>query len=101
MPADLGLDEIRIPAIVFAEIAYLSEKGRIELSLNDVFEHLHTYTSYSEQALTFPIVLESYKISDIPELHDRLIAGTAKFLKYPLITNDPIIQKSSFVTTLW
>lgn len=101
LSADLGLDEIRIPAIVLAEIAYLSEKGRIDISLNEVFNHVSFYPSYSEQPLTFDIVFESYKIIDIPELHDRLIAGTAKLLDFSLITNDPIIQASSFVSTIW
>lgn len=38
-----------------------------------------------------------FEIKDIPELHDRLIAGTAKYLNLPLITNDPIILKSESV----
>ena len=39
-------------------------------------------------------------INDIPELHDRLIAATARYLDLPLITNDPIIRDSSFVEVL-
>ncbi len=37
----------------------------------------------------------------IPELHDRLIAGTAKYLQKELITNDPVIAKSKHVKTIW
>ncbi len=99
--ADLGLAQIIIPAIVLAEIGYLFEKGRIDVGVNDVFKHLADYPNYAEQALSFAIVAESYKIIDIPELHDRLIAGTAKFLDLELITNDPVIQASAFVKTTW
>jgi predicted nucleic acid-binding protein len=99
--ADSGLVQIYIPSIVLVEIGYLSEKGRIDVGLNDVLKHIIDFPNYSEQALTFNIVVESYKISDIPELHDRLIGGTAKFLDLEVITNDPFIQASEFVKTVW
>jgi predicted nucleic acid-binding protein len=99
--ADLGLAQILIPSIVLVEIGYLSEKGRIDIGIADVLNHIATFPTYSEQALTFKIVSDSFKITDIPELHDRLIAGTAKFLNLQLITNDPLIQASSFVDTTW
>jgi predicted nucleic acid-binding protein len=99
--ADLGLVQILIPSIVLVEIGYLSEKGRIDVDLNDVLKHIAEFPTYLEQALTFNIVVESYKISDIPELHDRLIGGTAMFLDLELITNDPFIQASRFVKTVW
>ena len=98
---DLGSASIYMPAIVLVEIGYLSEKGRIDVSIQDVLKHLFTFPNYSEQPLTFDIIAESYKITDIPELHDRLIAGTAKFLNLGLITNDPLIQASTFVKTIW
>ena len=99
--ADLGTVNIFIPSIVLVEIGYLSEKGRIDVSINDVFKYLSDFPTYAEQALTFDIVVESYKITDIPELHDRLIGGTAKYLNLELITNDPFIQASAFVKTIW
>ncbi len=99
--ADLGLTQILIPSIVFVEIGYLYEKGRIDIGLTDVLNHIDSFACYCEQPLSFAIVADSYKITDIPELHDRLIGGTAKFLDLGLITNDPIIQASSFVKTIW
>jgi predicted nucleic acid-binding protein len=98
---DLGSAYIYIPAIVLAEIGYLSEKGRIDVGIQDVLKHLIAFPNYSEQPLSFDIIAESYKITDIPELHDRLIAGTAKFLNLELITNDPLIQASSFLKSIW
>ena len=40
------------------------------------------------------------EITDIHELHDRLIAATARYLDLPLITNDPVIRASEFVNIL-
>ncbi len=99
--ADVGLTKIFIPSIVFVEIGYLFEKGRIDVSLSDVLEHISAFSNYFEKSLSIEVIVESYTITDIPELHDRLISGTAKFLNLELITNDPIIQASSFVKTVW
>lgn len=99
--ADLGQIQILIPAIVLVEVAYLFEKGRIDVSLKDIFNHLAAVPDYVEQPLSFEIVTQSFKITDIPELHDRIIGGTAAFLDLELITNDPKIQASTFVKTIW
>lgn len=47
------------------------------------------------------MIEESFQIDDIPELHDRLIAGTAKKVDVPIITNDPEMEKSKHVDTIW
>lgn len=51
--------------------------------------------------LTQTIITHSFSIDDIPEPHDRLIAGTASHRQLPLITNDPVISHSQHVTVIW
>ena len=92
---------IWIPAIVLAEIGYLFEKGRIETSLTDVQSLIESCNSFKVADLTNEIILKSFEIKDIPELHDRLIAGTAYTFNCLLLTNEPKIEKSSFVKTIW
>jgi len=99
--ADVGKTIIHIPAIVFAEILYLSEKGRIGLSLIGVKNHLQSFPNYRETPLSFAIIENAGQIKDIAELHDRLIASTASLLNLELITNDAKIQNSAFVKTIW
>jgi PIN domain nuclease of toxin-antitoxin system len=92
---------IYIPAITFAEIAYLSEKKRIDISLEEVKLFLQKYSFIKEKSITFNIIMHTFQITDIPELHDRIIAGCAKELELLLITDDPVIQNSTFVSTIW
>ncbi|MCW5958834.1 MAG: PIN domain-containing protein [Pyrinomonadaceae bacterium] len=92
---------IKIPAIVFAEILYLSEKGRISANLRDVKNLIQTDPSFREVPLTQAIVETAAQITDIPELHDRLIAATARNLSAELITTDTRIRNSAFVKTVW
>src|SRR5690554_1346457 len=92
---------IYIPALVFAEIAYLAEKNRIDLTL----EECKAYISKNERFRTAPMTLESitttFNIHDISELHDRLIAAEGVIRNIPTITNDPVISASKFTRTLW
>ncbi|MDQ3042641.1 MAG: PIN domain-containing protein [Acidobacteriota bacterium] len=92
---------IHIPAIVFTEILYLSEKGRISVNLRDVENLLQTNSNFRESPLTQAIVETAEKITDIPELHDRLISATARHLNLELITTDAKIKKSAFVKIVW
>jgi predicted nucleic acid-binding protein len=99
--AEAGSTVLYIPALVLAEIMYLSQKKRIATTLTHVAQMLARFPNYREYPLNFEIVQSADEITDIPELHDRLIAGTARRLGLPLITNDMNIRASAFVSTLW
>ncbi len=97
--ADKGLAIIIIPAVVLMEILYLFEKHRIDVGLLHTKELMKS-RNYQFEPLSFDILMTASGINDIPELHDRLIAATAKYLGLPLITNDPVIKKSEHVEIL-
>ena len=99
--AEKGNRNLYIPAMVLAEIGYLAERGRIDLTLQDVITYSATYTTIEVQAITEEIITRSFEIDDIPELHDRIIAGTALMRQLPLVTNDPVITDSQYVTVVW
>ncbi len=99
LSADRGEDTIIIPAVVLMEVLYLFEKNRISIDLLRI-EDLLRSRNYQCEPLTLEILKTASEITDIPELHDRLIAATARYLDLPLITNDPVILASGFVTIL-
>jgi len=92
---------LHVPTIVFAEILYLAERKRITTTLSAVQAYFSHFTNCVEAPLTLAIMMTAQQITDIPELHDRLIAATALHLKLPLLTNDPKIAASSYIKTLW
>ena len=96
-----GNATVYVPTMVFAEILYLAEKQRISVSLRAVAEHLKKFQHYQEYPMSLAVIQAAALITDIPELHDRLIAGTARLLHLELMTNDPTIQASTFVRTVW
>jgi predicted nucleic acid-binding protein len=97
--ADEGESVIIIPAIVLMEMLYLFEKNRIDVGLLQTDELFKSH-NYQFEPLSFDILKVAIEIDDIPELHDRLIAATAKYLDLPLITNDPLIRESRHVMVL-
>lgn len=96
--ADEGENIIVIPSVVLFEIGYLYEKQRVPISIKDMKAVLEDSLNYREERLSIDIIESSFEITDIPELHDRLIAGTARYLNISLITNDPVILASRFVS---
>lgn len=96
-----GTSKLYIPAIVLAEIGYLSERKRIDTCLRDVKQVLKHSGNIKLVPLDTETIYIAFEIDDIPELHDRLISATARILELELITNDRIITDSKFVKTIW
>ncbi len=87
-----GSIKMYVPGLVLAEILYLSEKQRIETNIQTVLDYFSNYSSCIEYPLDSKVIYSAKDITDIKELHDRLIAATARVKQLPLLTNDPIIQ---------
>ena len=93
LSTDKGQCTIIIPAVVLMEVLYLFEKNRISIDLIQT-EDLLRSKNYQFEPLSMEILKTASEITDIPELHDRLIAATARYLDIPIITNDPVIRNS-------
>ncbi len=99
--ADTSDCVVFIPAMVLMEILCLSEKNRISTTLPDVTQLTQNSTNYQIYPITTEVILKAKEITDIPELHDRIIAATAVLLGLGLISRDSVIGKSAFLTTIW
>jgi PIN domain nuclease of toxin-antitoxin system len=99
--ADQGRHTIAISGVTVMEILYLSERRRIPIGLQDLGILLGQSTNYTVVPIGFEVVNAAAGIDDIPELHDRLIAGTAAWLGVPILTNDPVMTDSRHVLTVW
>ncbi len=99
--AENGDVDLIIPAMVVAEVGYLAERKRIETNLKDLKKYCSKYKSIVIEPITEEIIERTFEIDDIPELHDRIIAGTALKKGLKLITNDPVISCSRFINVIW
>ena len=47
------------------------------------------------------IVLAAEDVDDVPELHDRILVATAKWLQTPILTSDQVITNSKHIKSIW
>ncbi len=99
--AEKGNAWIFIPAMVLAEIGYLSDRNKIDTNLKEAKAYCQKSSTVQVEPITEEIIYQSFKIEDIPELHDRIIAGTAYLKNLEIITNDPMMANSRYVATIW
>lgn len=99
--AEQGYHTIAISGMTLMEILYLSERRRIAIGLVKLENLLAQSSNYAVIPIDFDVVRATATIGDIPELHDRVIAGTAVWLNLPILTNDPDMTASRHVQTIW
>lgn len=103
--ADDGSARIWIPAVVIAESLMVAQKGRIDGLILDrllsQFSEFRESENYQLCALLPETVLMSHTLTAIPDIFDRLITAEAIQRGLPLLSQDPVIQNSGLVSTIW
>jgi len=99
--ADQGHHTVALSGVTLMEVLYLSERGRISVGLGALGNWLAQSRNYLVIPVDFAVIAATATIDDIPELHDRVIAGTAVWLGVAILTNDPDMIASRHVQTVW
>lgn len=92
--------QLLIPTIILAEALDIAEKRRVEFDFNQMYLLIKKEPSFEIIGFTQEILDQTLKIKGIPEIHDRIIAATAKFYSVDIITKDRVIRGSGEVKTL-
>ncbi len=90
-----------IPAIVVAELYFLSVKLGSPLPPSDLYEALDSVDGVLISPLDRRQLAALQEVQDVPEIHDRLIAAEAFVLNAPIITRDQVLAASRHVATIW
>jgi predicted nucleic acid-binding protein len=99
--ADAGEHHVYLSAITLMEVLYLSEAKRVDVRLDELIRHVSSSVNYEIVPVNADVVLAAAEVDDVPELHDRIIVGSAKWLGAPILTGDRIISESRHVRTIW
>ena len=99
--ADAGQHHIYLSAISLMEVLYLAEAKRIDLPLNELIDHVQSSTNYTIMPVDTDVVQAAVDVDDVPELHDRIIVATAKYLGVPILSSDEVITASEHVEAIW
>jgi PIN domain nuclease of toxin-antitoxin system len=100
--ADGGEEKIHIPCIVFFELLYLIEKGKIGIAFGDFVSMFAFSSNYLVEPACVPVIKKSSEISAevVSDPWDRLIAATSMHLNLPLITRDRTLRRIG-LRTIW
>ncbi len=99
--AEAGGTVLVVPAIVVAELYYLSFKVREALPPSELMEWFERSGSFVVSDLGAAQLGLLDRLPEIPEMHDRLIAAEALALGVPVVTRDPVIAASPQVQSIW
>jgi len=99
--ADANKHHVYLSAITLMEVLYLSEAKRVDVRLDELISHVSSSVNYEIVPVNADVVLAAAEVDDVPELHDRIIVGTAKWLGVPILTGDEVISESRYVKTFW
>jgi len=89
-----------VPTIVLAEALDIAEKGRVEFDFNEMYRLIKEEPEFEIAGFGSEIFDETVLIKEIKEIHDRIIAATAKFYHVGVLTKDRIINESGEIETL-
>ncbi|MDL1985997.1 MAG: PIN domain-containing protein [Deltaproteobacteria bacterium] len=96
-----GESIIFIPSIVIAEALSIFDKKRLSFDFKNLFKRIKASENFVLIALDYPILEKMVALKEIPELHDKIIVSTAKYLKVPIVTKDKTLQKLPSIKTIW
>lgn len=96
-----GKARIWISSIVLAECYWLLEKQDKADLFSELFEKLEQASQFQFIDFTAFDVLEFGQLSDISEMHDRIIAGVAQKMAVACITKDKELTEIRELKTIW
>ena len=99
--ATTGETTIIIPAIVVAELYYLSVKLGRPVILSELMDAVDSMIGFELSDLGRAQLEKLDLIEGIPEMLDRLIAAEAVELDAPVITRDRAFSDSLQIQTVW
>ena len=81
-----------VPTIVLAEALAVAAKGRVPFDFNRLYQVVVAEPEFEIVEFGLGVFSEVLRIKRIPEIHDRIIAATARFYGGHLLTKDGEIQ---------
>ncbi|OGQ51086.1 MAG: hypothetical protein A3J24_13120 [Deltaproteobacteria bacterium RIFCSPLOWO2_02_FULL_53_8] len=92
---------IFIPSIVMAEALGIFDKKHVSFDFKKLLKQINDSKHFVLVALDYPVLQKMTDLKDVPELHDKIIASTAKYLNLPIITKDKHLQTRLHIKTVW
>ena len=90
-----------MPAIVVAELFYLTAKAGLPILPSDLLSRINASRELTFSELGQDQLEAMASIAGVTEMHDRLIAAEAVVRQAPVISKDEILRRSQVVDVIW
>jgi PIN domain nuclease of toxin-antitoxin system len=99
--AENGETQILIPTLVLAELTLIAQKQRVPIAITSILDAIQQTSGFIIVDFDFAVFQRFIELPPEWDLHDRIIAATAKQYNVTLITKDQVLQDSAAIETLW
>ena len=96
-----GNTTLLIPAIVLAEVVYTVERRRHDINVEEMLERIAEAGNFEVLPFDLAGARALISLTEIPEMHDRMIVAAARAYGAPLITRDEAIHRAGVVECIW
>ncbi|MCF6156682.1 MAG: PIN domain-containing protein [Candidatus Brocadia sp.] len=96
-----GNARLIIPAIVIAEIVYLTKKSKLEADVNVLIQKIQESNNFEVCPLNMDVLQCLKNQKEILEMHDSLIICEAIINRAKIITNDKEITNARLADVVW
>jgi len=77
------------------------KRSESRLTSKKLFRKIYESENFVLIPLDYSILQKMVDLKDIPELHDKIIVSTARYLNSPIVTKDRALQNVPYIKTLW
>lgn len=99
--AEVGEVRCFVPTIALAEIDRIIRKKNLPMTIDEVLATIATGDGFAAIAFDLEIFQIMLTMPEHFEMHDRIIAATARYSEAKLITRDEVLRNSEEVETVW
>lgn len=99
--ADGGGAAIIVPAIVVAELFYLTRKLGRAISTAAIIADIHQSREFVFSPLGQDQLEALERVEGVSEMHDRLIAAEALVHHAPIVSRDNVLRENPLVEVIW
>ena len=99
--AEAGGARLIVPAITIAELYYLSVKVGRPVAPSAILDALKSVAAIEVSDLGETQLRMLDAVTDVPEMHDRLIAAEALSRNAAVVTRDQRLARSAQIATVW
>ncbi len=96
-----GESKLLIPVIVLAELIFTIENKPIQADFDEILKAIKASPNIEFLDLDLLSTLKLRELTQIKEMHDRMIVASAIKYQVPLITRDENITSSGLVKVIW